>query len=124
MTRAALERAFGNKLSKNAIQKRDGAYLVVGKWSIVERVGNAWDVWICDPSDMYAGLGQRKVHNICRALKKGPLAAPLRILNGEAFTLVLDTAAILRNASLLGIRLKRQISQAERERLAAMRDAA
>ena len=106
--------AFNGEISKKAIIQKDGAWRIVGKWCEIERVGDLWDIFICNPDNMTDGLGQRKVHNIIDRLKIPPINGTFRILNGEAYTQVSDINLILSNLSLLGIRRKRRLSEKTR----------
>ena len=117
MTKQEIFDAFQGEISKTAIIQKDGAWRIVGKWCEIERVGNLWDIFICNPGDMTKGLGQRKVNNIIDRLKIPPTNGTFRILNGEAYTQVQDINLILQNLSLLGIRRKRRLSEKTRQAL-------
>ena len=68
MNKSELFAAFERQIAQRAIQLIDGEWEIVGKWCRIQRMGEKWDLFICNPSDMYNGLGQRKVNNIIRAL--------------------------------------------------------
>ena len=126
MTKSEIYEAFDQKISKIAIVERDGNYVIQGKWSIVEPIGRAFDVWICNPTDMTKGLGTRKVNNMLEAFQSHT-RTPFHRLNGEAYTRVAGKEIILQNLDLLGIRKKRQYSdetlRKTKERLKEARDA-
>ena len=109
MTKSEIYEAFDQKISKVAIVERDGNYVIQVKWSIIERVDDLLDVFICNPNDMTKGLSQRKVNSMISHLKTPP-PAPFKVLTGEAWTQVASKDFILQNLDLLGIRKKRQYS--------------
>ncbi len=118
MNQTEIYDAFDGRISKTAIQLVDDEWRIVGNWCYVIYDGNnMWDVWICNPPCLRDGLGQRKVKNIICSFK-GVVKTPFRELTGEAYTKVQGTDAILNNLGLLGIRKKRQISEAQRKKQA------
>lgn len=123
MTQTEIYNAFDGKLSRSAIKERDGEYVIQGKWCIAApEEGGIWDIWICNPKDITAGLGQGKVRNILKTLQKSILAlgttvkSSFKELTGEAHGKVVGTAEILANTAVLGIRRKRKISQEQIDR--------
>jgi len=117
MNKTEIFNAFNGQISRTAIREAGGEYWVVGKYCYVAPQDGGWDVWICNTRDLTAGLGQRKVHNLCQAIfgriKSGPQH---KIVDGEAWGLV-KTETVLLNAKILGIRRKRRqkatLSQAQ-----------
>ena len=123
MTKDKIYRAFDGKLSRKAIIERDGEWVIQGKWCIAApEADGIWDLWLCHPQDMAAGLGQRKVRNTLKTLQKSILAlktstgTAFRELTGEAWGKVAGTTLILANTAVLGIRRKRKVSQAQIDR--------
>ncbi len=106
--------AFGGRISKKAIQLIDDEWRIVGKWCYVTQDDeHVWDIWICNPADIAAGLGQRKVRNMLHALKSC-VGEPFHELTGEAWGKVRGTQLILNNLAVLGIRKKRTVSEKQR----------
>jgi len=104
--------AFEDKISSTAIQFRYDEWVFKGKFCIVApdyEDGGVWDIWICNPDDIAAGLSQRRVRNIIQALEStGKME--FNELTGEAWGKVSDKNVILGNLKLLGIRKKRVMS--------------
>jgi len=116
---------FRERVSRSAIRQESGEMVIRGKWCEITQVGDRLDVFICNPDDMQAGLGQRKVTNIVRALEKTAQEGVFTVLNGEAYTQGLSVEIVCQHLSLLGIRKKRRVSEKQKavlsERLARMR---
>ena len=104
--------AFEDKISSTAIQFRYDEWVIKGKFCIVapdDEDGDVWDIWICNPDDIAAGLSQRRARNIIQALEStGKME--FNELTGEAWGKVSDKNVILGNLKLLGIRKKRVMS--------------
>ena|SRR3990167_3241010 len=117
MTKDEIYRDLGGKISRTAIIDRDGEYVIQGKYCIAApEEGGIFDVFICNPKNMAAGLGQKRVRNMLRAWKTS-VGTTFRELTGEAWAKVAGTDEILANAAILGIRRKRKISP---EQIASM----
>ena len=102
--------AFDQKISKSSIVKRDGEYVIQGKFCVIAlEAPDLWNIWICNPDDLYSGLGTKKVHNICAVLKKSHSTSAYTELTGEAYMIVRGTELILKNRLVLGIPKKREI---------------
>ena len=112
MNKADIYKAFEDKISSTVIQLRYDEWVIKGKFCIVapdDEDGGVWDIWICNPDDIAAGLSQRRVRNITQALEStGKME--FNELTGEAWGKVRDKEVILNNHKLLGIRKKRQIT--------------
>lgn len=128
LTKKQIFEAFEGKIAKSAIQRIDGEWQIVGKFYRVSRLGNSWDVFVCNPSDLYNGLSQRKVSNIVEKLGKFPVNRGFTVLNGEAFSQDVPRETILKCLFILGIRKSRLISPEQKaaltERLKKVRRAA
>ncbi len=120
MNKHEIFNAFDQKISLKSIVRRDDEYVIQGKFCVIAPTGkNRWNIWICNPDDLYSGLGIRKVRNICAELEKSEGCGAVRELTGEADVVVRGTAVILDNLRILGIRKKQTYSP---ETLAAMQD--
>ncbi len=112
MRKSKIFQAFDGKTSMTAIQFRYDEWVIKGKFCIVapdDEIGNVWDIWICNPGDIKAGLSQRKVKSMVRTLEStGKME--FNELTGEAWGKPRDQEIILGNLKLLGIRKKRQVS--------------
>jgi len=112
MNKADIYKAFGDKISKTAIQCIDDEWRIKGKWCYVtpdDEQGEIWDIWICNPENIAAGLSQRRFKSIIHALESTGKVG-FNELTGEAWGKVTDKSLILENLKLLGIRKKRQVS--------------
>ena len=125
MTKQEIFDAFGGQLSKVGIVSRDGAWMLQGKWALIERIGDEWDIWLCNHKDLYTGLPELKLTWLIKGIF-AQLEAPVTRLDGEAYLRVDSTEKILKLASLLGLKRKRKLSEATKKaqiaRLAAHRD--
>ncbi len=126
MNKQEILNAFDQKISLKSIVRRDDEYVIQGKFCVVAPIGNnKFDIWICNPDDLYNGLGQRKVRNIAAKLFKSEVGTTFTELTGEGYGVVAGTEIILQNLELLGIKKKRQISPENavklKERMTAMR---
>jgi len=151
VTKSELYEAFRGQISRKAIT---GAwppdenpvehleYAIVGKFCrVVDMDSGGWDVWLCNPRDLAAGLGTGKLHNIIRGIehrcfgidpgsinfaartpggRRAIINGRWNVLDGEAYTQTLGVDDILRSVDLLGISRKREVSDAHRKRFAEM----
>lgn len=101
---------FDGQISNTAIHNINGEWQIVGKWCRVsiEQDGQI-DLFICNTSDMYAGLGTRKLQNIISSLRMH-VETTFTEGNGEAWVKLKDKNIILQNLVLLGIRRKRRVN--------------
>lgn len=122
-TKQAIFDALDRNVSEACIVKRDGEWVVQGKRCILAPWDDhGWDLWICHPEDMYAGLPQKTVNNIVRKLDIVPQDRPFVVLNGEAHTQLPDIVCLAKNRDLLrllGIRCRKQLTPAQKKALAA-----
>lgn len=105
---------FKDIYSKSAFREIDGELRLIGKFGQVSKVGELWDIWfICT---------NHRINDVSRkfVLKYGD-NEPLIKLTGEAWIQTKDDEKVIFLADLCGIRKKRQISDAERQRLQKMR---
>lgn len=126
MNKSELFAAFDEKISKTSIVNRDSKFVVQGKFCVISHEPpDFWDIWICNPGDLYSGLGTKKVRNICAELEKSEGCGAVRELTGEADVTARGTAVILDNLRVLGIRKKQTYSPETlakmKERMTAMR---
>jgi hypothetical protein len=113
-----LREIFGNDISSTAFKLIDGESTIVGKWCrLTLDDDGVFDVWICNPDDLYSGLGVRKVRNIISRLNS-PAGSPFHELTGEAWGKVRDKEIILQSLHLLGIRKRRRVSDERRKSMA------
>ncbi len=118
MTKQELFDAFDQKISKKAIVSRGDEYVIQGRFCVIAfEEPDLWDIWVCNPDDLYSGLGAKKVRNICAELIKSAVNLPVRELTGETDTRTRDKGVILNNLSVLGIRKKRQVSPKQLEKM-------
>jgi hypothetical protein len=145
MNKQQLFDALGGVVSKTAIVNRDGRYAVRGKYAIVtpNEAPDSFDVWVCNPADIAAGLGTRAVRFRMAAIREkarliGPYGRQLDSdesepesacveLDGEAYFPSVPAAVVTACLTELGIRRKRTVSpetiQKAAERLAKARAA-
>ncbi len=109
MTKSELYNFFNQKISKTAIVNECDEFQLIGKFCKVSVDDGVIDLWLCNPRDLAKGLGSRRLNSIVAALNS-TVERPFTILNGEAYTKTRDKDLILKNARLLGLRLKRQLS--------------
>ena len=104
---------FNQLISKTCIkQADDGEWQVIGKWCKVSFLDNNpdhLDLFICNPKDMFNGLGTRKLKNIISGLS-GACKTRFTEVDGEAWGIVADKAVITDNLKLLGIRRKKVVT--------------
>lgn len=117
MTKQQLFHAFRGDISKSAIIEKDHVWCIVGKFCEIERVGDLWDLYICNPKNMTKGLSQRKVSIIVSELQNHPTKATFTVLNGEAYCQIESVDLILKNLDLLGIRKKKKLTSEQRQAL-------
>lgn len=109
-----LREIFRNDVSSSAFKLIDGELTIVGKWCrLTLDDDGAFDVWICNPDDLYSGLGVRKVRSVISRLNS-PAGSPFHELTGEGWGKVRGKELILQNLALLGIKKKRRVSDEQR----------
>jgi hypothetical protein len=112
----------GGLISKTCIRKRDGEWVILGKKCVISPLDDGtWDLWICNPADLAAGLHQKTVNNIVRKLEKVPQKGPFVVLNGEAYVHLPGIAGLATNRDLLrllGIRCRKRLTSAQKKALA------
>jgi hypothetical protein len=125
-TRADLETITQKAFSSTAYRIVDDEYIVVGKHCRCAYLGNdCWDIWLCNPADLVAGLSQRKVRSIsARIAEILPQQGGFRELTGEGVYPSMSTADLLRSAPLLGIKRRRAANPEATRRLMEHRSAA
>lgn len=86
MTKAELCELFPAFSPKRSIRKlNDGeetGYEVVGKWVRVEKVGDGWDVFLCNVRDMAKGISTKRLNLL---VAKVPMGIQVHVLDGEAW---------------------------------------
>ena len=106
---------------KTRIDSRGGEWVVQGKYCILSPLDDStWDLWICNPDDLCAGLHQKSVNHRVRKLEKVPQNRPFTILKGEAHITLPGLDDLVSNPDLLrllGIRRKKQLSAAQKKAL-------
>ena len=121
-TKQQLYDDFDGEISKTCLVPDQGeplGYMIQGKYCWIQYGGDGWwNVFICNSTNLAAGLGQRRVNRIARILSESAVESTVRILNGEADVWVKGTDSILQNLKLLGIRKKREVSAEQRENMA------
>lgn len=108
-TRAELEQITSKAFSSSAYRCIDDEWIIVGKHCRCAYLGsNCWDVWVCNPADLVAGLTQRKVRSIAaRIAELFPLPGGFIELTGEGVYPCMSTAELLQSAPVLGIKKRR-----------------
>jgi hypothetical protein len=111
VNRQQLFEYFDSIISLASIKNIDDEATVVGKWSrvVVEEDGLI-DLWICNPKNLTAGLGERKVTNMITSMKISNNST-LHRLDGEAWVKLSDKKVILTGLKLLGIRAKKKMTR-------------
>ena len=130
-TKQAIFEACGGQVSMTCIEKRHGEWVIKGKYCILAPLDDGtWDLWICNPDDMSAGLHQRSVNHRVKKLEKIPQNRTFTMLTGEAHTTLPNLENLVSNSELLrllGVRRKKQLSAVQKqaliERLAGRRKA-
>ena len=128
-TKQAIFDACDGQVSKTCIVRRDGEWVVKGKFCILAPLDDGtWDLWICNPGDLRIGLHQRRVNDRVRKLKIIPQNRPFTILKGEAHATLPGLDDLVSNPDLLrllGIRRRKRLTEAQKnalvERLAGRR---
>ena len=119
ITKRELRELTNHKISDLAIRCVDDSWEIVGKFCRCSYLGdNNWDVWICNPDNLTAGLSQRKLRAIAR---KVPPGTTFRELTGEGLYDCMPTEALLLNMRVLGIRKRRVVSEQQKAILANWR---
>lgn len=116
MTKSELKAAFGGKISSSAIKDTWSGMpdepFIQGKWCRVSPAEDgSWDVFICNPADVAAGLTMHRVNSVIRRIEElhgKPLN--VHIYDGEA-SLTLSTEGVLACLKPLGIRRARVMSE-------------
>ena len=122
VTKRELRELTNNKFSDLAIQCVDDEWQIVGKFCRCSYKGNnTWDVWICNPDTLAAGLSQRKLRAITKII---PTGSTFRELTGEGVYQSMSIEALLLSRSVLGIRKRRVVSEQQKENLAYWRKSA
>lgn len=113
MTKTEMFNALGGLVSKTAIRLVDEEWRVVGKFCYISPTVGGWDVWICNPRNLTAGLTNKKVSYMLKNLREN---GKIRELDGEALGVVQGGWLDASNLRVLGVRLKRQVSDENREK--------
>lgn len=104
---------FDQAISRASIKQTDeGEWQVIGKWckvSFCDDNPDCLDLFICNPKDMFNGLGTRKLKNIISGLVS-TLATRFTEVDGEAWGVVAGKKAILAKVKLLGIKKKKIVT--------------
>lgn len=118
-TRADLEQVTRRAFSGPAYRCVDDEWQVVGKFCRCAYLGNGhWDVWVCNPSDIAAGLTSRKVSGIVRRIAEiSPRSGPFHELTGEGYYPTMPTEVLLRSMAPLGISKRRKAAPGVASRL-------
>ncbi len=111
MSQIEVYEAFDQKISKTVIVSDGCEWGITGKFCRVTPEGNQWDVWLCNPKDIAAGIGTGKRNNIVEALGTD---LNWHLLDREAWAIV-PKERILDNLKALGIRRKRIVSDEQKE---------
>ena len=109
MNQTDIFNAFNGIISKTAIINRDGEYMIRGKWCFIANEGNIWDIWLCNPVNLAAGLGTRKLRSMLQRLR-GHVKTPFVELDGEAWCKEAGIEGILTSLAVLGIRKKKKVN--------------
>lgn len=126
MTLADLKELTGNAFSGPSYRYRYDEPVIVGKYSICAYLGgDLWDVCLCSPEDIAKGLTPQRLHAITAYVASLPVkSGPYRALTGEGIYTAMPTATLVRSASRLGIKRRRQsrpLTEKQRAALAAGR---
>ena len=116
--------AFKGQISKIAIVNRDGEFVLQGKFCVVSPIEDRWDIWLCKPKDIAAGLSARKLQSLIRRLDLASLEGGFTELDGEAWFRVFSTDFVLQNLPVLGIRRKKRANLGTVVAMNAAREAA
>jgi len=99
---------FKDLVSSGAFKTIDGEMRIIGKFGQISMIDDVIDCWlVTDPPMSKRKLGA--------ALKKSPLGASFRVLDGEAYYQTTDKSLIPELITLAGIRKKRILSDKQRE---------
>ena len=112
-----MRQTFKDDFAKSAFSGSGINTIITGKYGVIQQLEDGmYDIWFVGPE--LSPLGGRRLG----ALARNPsLEGRLNVLTGEAYTQVATAEDVRLIAPLVGVRKKRKISQAEKERLASMR---
>ncbi len=105
MNKAKLIEASHVAFSEPAYRCIDREWIVVGKFCRCGYNGDqTWDVWLCNPKDIRAGLSHRRIRSIANKVR-----ANCRFieLTGEGVYPSITTTELILDRHLLGIRKRR-----------------
>ena len=71
----------------------DDRWVLSGRWSLIEPIGDKWVIWLCNPENLYAGLPAQQLTWICKGIA-AQLDEPITKLDGEACLRVDPEAAV------------------------------
>lgn len=112
MTLQVLKEVSRNSFAHSAYRLIDDEPTIVGKWCRCTYLDHGlWDVWLCNPENIAAGLTVRKVRSIHAQItqnSRGP--GPFRELTGEGVYLGMPTDVLILNRIVLGIPKRRAVS--------------
>ena len=67
----AIYEFFNERISKSAIKRWDDQWCVIGKTCIINlEPRGVIDIWICNPEDMFSGLGQKSRQKSPESIQK------------------------------------------------------
>jgi hypothetical protein len=114
-----LDALTDNRISRLCYQQEYDDLYVVGKYSKSTYNGDGtWDVWLCNPTDIAAGLGQKAAF-MARAIASSTMeAGPFTRLDGEGYYRAMPTATFLESLQILGVRRRKKFSDAHKAKLA------
>jgi len=107
-----LKEILGDISSASAFKTIDGEKRIIGKWGQISLIDDTFDVWLIQPD--LSSLTERRITTIENKLQ---LNGTLIKLTGEAYFQTKDIDLIRRSIPVLGIRKKKQLSEATKEKL-------
>ena len=129
MNKTEIHDALERKLSKTAIRSDwfgDDDWHVRGKWGRItpsELEPGRWDVWICNPSDLAAGLTEHRVTSLLKKIEdRVDRHVDVTRLDGEAH-MTLKTAEVISILPVMGVRKARVVSEETKAAMIANLDA-
>lgn len=112
MNKQQIYDACEGKISQTSIKQYSGDYVIMGKYGMIENMGEYWDIWV---TGVHLGktLSTKRVKSVLSAIKslcRGIDTA----FNNEMTAHCMDDSAIPELAIHLGARRKRQISEKQK----------
>lgn len=126
MNKSEIHTALEKRASKSAIQATwlgiDDDWHVRGKWGRItpsDLEPDRWDVWVCNPNDIAAGLTEHRVTSVLKKIAdRLDRNVDVTRLDGEAH-MTLETKEVIEILPAMGVRKARVVSSETKGRMIA-----